>query len=205
MIANVCKKTCATPLWQNVLTASERRFSLTGRSVNRPKWSSIPRKHSRKEIHTIRGNMSSRVHAVDAPAPGETLAHWLGLVELTRVRRSSSCRIPKDRTWSYLVQRYIDTFESESIAREGNLADDGRNCSAVSRKVLPFFGCHAQAEGAGMRRPTHHMAALRLAMAPGYRSREKLSNLSGIGTSLPVDIQTGVCGDAYPTLRSPQM
>lgn len=67
----------------------------------------------------------------DAPVSGETLAHWLGVIETTRVRHNSSRWIPKDKTWSYLVQRYIDTFESESIAREGNLADTVRRLEAI--------------------------------------------------------------------------
>jgi len=85
----------------------------------------------RREANRIGAKLDLLLAGHEAPAPGETLAHWLGLVETTRVRRNSSRRVPKDKTWSYLVQRYIDTFENESIAREGNLADAVRRLEAI--------------------------------------------------------------------------
>ncbi len=80
-----------------------------------------------------------------------------------------------------VVKQAKDGGDDESTRTED---PPGRESpSAVSKKVLPFFGWHAQARGAGMRRPTQHMAALRLAMPPDDRSREKSSHLLGNSTS----------------------
>ncbi len=53
--------------------------------------------------------------------------------------------------------------------------------AASVRKRARAVGWHAQAGGAGMRRPTQHMAALRLAMPPNDRIREQSSRLARNG------------------------
>lgn len=77
----------------------------------------------RREANRIGAKLDLLLHGHDAPGPGETLAHWLGLAESNRVRHNSKRRVPRSKTWQYLAQLYIDEFKNSTIAREINEAD----------------------------------------------------------------------------------
>ena len=85
----------------------------------------------RREANRIGARLDLLIAGHDAPLPGQTLAAWLGLVETKRVRANSKRRVPKTKTWQYLVQRFIDDFEDGSIARERNREDAVRRLETV--------------------------------------------------------------------------
>ena len=85
----------------------------------------------RREANRIGAKLDLLLHDHDAPGPGETLAHWLGLTESKRVRHNSKRRVPSSKTWQYLVQLYIDEYKDSAIARETNEADAVRRFSLI--------------------------------------------------------------------------
>lgn len=49
----------------------------------------------RREANRIGSRLDLLIAGYEAPAPGQTLATWLGLVETQRVRKNSKRRVPK--------------------------------------------------------------------------------------------------------------
>ena len=74
----------------------------------------------RREATRIGAKLDLLVNGHDAPAPGQTLARWLDLVETAKVRSQSKRRIPKHKTWQHLVGIFVEEFKAGTIAREGN-------------------------------------------------------------------------------------
>lgn len=85
----------------------------------------------RREANRVGAKLDLLLQGHDAPGPGETLAHWLGLTESKRVRYNSKRRVPRSKTWQYLAQLYIDSFKAGTIAREINEADAIRRLGRI--------------------------------------------------------------------------